>query len=127
VACLAQETQTEVLIASVERYGKPEIVNSDQGSQYTSAHWVDTLKGLGIRISMDGKGRATDNAFIKRFFRTIKQRHIYLYPAEDGRELYPGIDQFMDRYRRKRHQGIGRQKPLELYRSILEGSSLPVL
>ena len=113
---LEKETQTELLLATIEKEGKPEIINSDQGSQYTSANWIDTLKEQGIQISMDGKGRATDNAFIERFFRTLKHKHVYLHPAEDGWELYQGIDRFIDRYNNKRrHQGIGRRKPSDLY------------
>ena len=112
---LEKETQTELLKQAVERYGVPEIINSDQGSQYTCAHWIDTLKEYKIRISMDGKGRATDNAFIERWFRTIKQKHIYLQPANNGLELYQGIDTFVNKYNRRRHQGIERRKPIDLY------------
>jgi len=112
---LEKETQTKLLNAAIRKYGKPEIINSDQGSQYTSAHWVETLKSLGIKISMDGKGRATDNAFIERWFRTIKQKHIYLNPAENGLELYQGVDKFVKKYNHRRHQGINRRKPIELY------------
>ncbi|MDZ7607404.1 MAG: integrase core domain-containing protein [Cyclobacteriaceae bacterium] len=110
-----EETQTMVLEEAIRRHGKPEIVNSDQGSQYTSAHWVDTLKDLGIQISMDGRGRATDNAFIERWFRTIKQKYIYLNPENNGLDLYHGVDTFVGRYNRRNHQGIGRRKPVELY------------
>ncbi|MFN2424792.1 MAG: IS3 family transposase, partial [Cryomorphaceae bacterium] len=91
---LEKETQTEVLERALSKYGKPEIINSDQGSQYTSEHWVSYLKEKGISISMDGKGRATDNAFIERFFRTLKWRHIYLHPANSGLELYTGVARF---------------------------------
>ena len=85
---LNKETQTTVLQTAIARYGRPEIINSDQGSQYTCEHWVSTLKELGIEISVDGKGRATDTAFIERFFGTRKRKHIPLYPAKDGLELY---------------------------------------
>lgn len=113
---LDKETQTQVLLAAIARYGAPEIINSDQGSQYTSRHWVSTLQSLGIRVSMDGKGRATDNTWIERFFGTIKRKHIYLYPAENGLDLYKGIERFIHRYNYERkHQGIGRVKPVELY------------
>src|SRR5690625_7034129 len=71
---LEEATQTELLNESIERYGKPEIINSDQGSQYTSKNWINCLKGHKIRISMDGKGRATDNIYVERFFRSIKYR-----------------------------------------------------
>jgi len=85
---LDKETQTTVLQTTIARYGRPEIINSDQGSQYTCEHWVSTLKELGIEISMDGKVRATDTAFIQRFFGTRKRKHIHLNPAKDGLELY---------------------------------------
>jgi len=112
---LEKETQTQVLEQAIREHGVPEIVNSDQGSQYTCQHWVDTLREYKIHISMDGKGRATDNAFIERWFRTIKQKHIYLYPASDGLELYQGIDTFVHKYNKRRHQGIDRRKPIDLY------------
>lgn len=113
---LENQTQTELLSQAIRRHGVPEIINSDQGSQYTCGNWVDTLKEHKIRISMDGKGRATDNAFIERWFRTIKQKYIYLHPAENGLELYQGIDTFVKKYNRRRHQGIARRKPIDLYR-----------
>ena len=112
---LEKETQTKLLKQAIKDYGVPDIINSDQGSQYTCAHWVDTLKQASIRISMDGKRRAADNAFIERWFRTIKQKHIYLHPASNGLELYQGIDTFVEKYNRRRHQGIERRKPIDLY------------
>lgn len=112
---MEKETQTTLLESAMAQHGKPEIINSDQGSQYTSEHWVSYLKEHEIKISMDGKGRATDNAFIERFFRTLKQKHIYLYPASDGIELERGIEQFMKRYNQRRHRGINRSRPADLY------------
>ena len=112
---LEKETQTSVLRSAIARNGIPEIVNSDQGAQYTCEHWVSTLHELGIKISMDGKGRATDNAFIERFFGTLKRKHIYLNPAENGLELYSGVAKFIEKYNRRNHQGIERKKPITLY------------
>lgn len=112
---LEKETQTELLHATICKYGKPEIINTDQGAQYTCEHWVSTLNDLKIRISMDGKGRATDNAFIERWFRTIKQKYIYLNPEKNGLDLYQGITRFVKRYNFRKHQGIGRKKPVNLY------------
>jgi len=113
---LEKETQTQLLKQAIARYGKPKIINSDQGSQYTCAHWVETLKEYDIQISMDGKGRATDNDHIERWFRTVKHTHIYLHPAGDGIELYEGIASFVQRYNHKRrHQGIDGNKPIDLY------------
>ena len=77
----------EVLQEAIERHGKPEIINSDQGSQYTSFAWTNYLEKQEIKISMDGKGRATDNAWIERFWRSIKYNHIYLNPCDNGIEL----------------------------------------
>jgi len=112
---LEKENQTKLLREALARYGKPEIMNSDQGAQYTCAHWVETVKELGIRISMDGKGRATDNAIIERWFRTLKQKYIYLNPPQTGLSLFHGIRNFVDKYNNRRHQGINRKKPVELY------------
>ena len=112
---LAQETQTAVLRRAIERYGKPQIINSDQGAQNTFVHWVSTLKELEIRISMDSKGRATDNAIIERFFGKLKRKQIYLYPAKDGLDLYSGVEKFMKKYNLKNHRGINRKKPQDLY------------
>jgi putative transposase len=64
---------------------------------------------------MDGKGRATDNAFIERWFRTIKQKHIYLHPANNGLELYQGVSKFVEKYNRRSHQGIDRKRPDHMY------------
>src|SRR5690625_7442398 len=82
ITSLEKENQTTLLREAIAVYGQQEIINSDQGAQYTSAHWVDCLSDLSIRISMDGKGRATDNAIIERWFRTIKQKYIYLNPPQ---------------------------------------------
>jgi len=112
---LEKETQTELLIDCFRKYGKPEIINSDQGSQYTSEHWVSFLKENSVKISMDGKGRATDNAFIERFFRTLKQKYVYLYPPKDGSDLYQGTKKFMEYYNNRRHRGIQRNRPSQLY------------
>ena len=112
---LEKENQTALLRETIAIYGKPEILNSDQGAQYTCAHWVDCLNELGIRISMDGKGRATDNAIIERWFRTIKQKYIYLNPPQTGLSLFHGVRKFVDKYNHRRHQGINRKKPVELY------------
>lgn len=105
-----------VLKQAIKDHGKPEIINSDQGSQFTCEQWVSYLKEEGIRISMDGKGRAVDNIFIERFFRTLKYNHIYLFPANDGLELYRGVKKYIQYYNNvKCHQGIDRQVPATLY------------
>ncbi|MCB0695455.1 MAG: integrase core domain-containing protein, partial [Saprospiraceae bacterium] len=71
-----------------------------------------------IRISMDGKGRALDNVFIERLWRSVKYDYVYLHPAEDGQELYKGLKQYFEEYNMNSHQGIARRKPTELFYSI---------
>ena len=106
-----------VLKQAIKDHGKPEIINSDQGSQFTCEDWVTYLDEEDIKISMDGKGRAVDNIFIERFWRTLKYDHVYLNPAKDGLELYQGIKEYFDYYNHSlRHQGIGRKIPAELYK-----------
>lgn len=93
----------EVLEDAISVHGKPLIVNSDQGSQYTSALWTQYLEKEEIRISMDGKGRATDNIWIERFWKSLKYDHIFLNPADDGYELYAGVLAHIDYYHGKVH------------------------
>jgi len=113
---LEAETQTEIIKRLVIKYGKPEIINSDQGSQYTSAVWVNLLKELTIKISMDGKGRATDNAIVERTFRTIKQEYIYLNPTSKVKELKKGLEKYINYFNTNRpHQGIQRKIPVNIY------------
>lgn len=114
---LEAEATLSVLKQAISEHGKPEIINSDQGSQFTCEQWVSFLKEKDIRISMDGKGRAIDNIYIERFFRTLKYNHVYLHPANDGLELYKGINTYIRYYNdRKPHQGIDHQIPWMVYR-----------
>lgn len=106
----------DVLKSAIKRHGKPGIINSDQGSQFTCQGWIDYLLEEGIQVSMDGKGRATDNIFIERLWRTVKQDYVYLHPAEDALELYHGLQKFINFYNHeKTHQGIGRLTPSAIY------------
>lgn len=104
----------EVLQEGIKRYGKPEIINSDQGAQYTSLAWNESLKEQSIQISMDGKGRATDNAWIERFWKTIKTEYIYLNPVDTGFELLKGVQNHIDYYHQKTHHTT-KQKPDDRY------------
>ena len=113
---LQTENIKEVLEAAVLKHGKPEILNSDQGSQFTCPLWIEALKKHSITISMDGRRRAIDNIYIERFWRTIKQDYVYMNPCEDGLELYKGIKWFIEYYNTiKSHQGIERQTPKSRY------------
>ena len=77
------------------------------------------MEQAGIKISMDGRGRATDNIFIERFWRTLKQDYVYLNPAESGTELYLGLKGYINYYNNhKTHQGIGRIIPVKLYKQV---------
>lgn len=103
-----------VLKEAIMGYGKPEIINTDQGSQFTSDHWVNACND--IKISMDGKGRAIDNIFVERLWRTVKYEHVYLHPAMDGLELYQGLKEYFNFYNNERsHQSISNAKPASLY------------
>jgi putative transposase len=106
------------LKVAVERHGKPDIINSDQGSQFTSDEYVEYVKSLiTVKISMDGKGRALDNVFIERFFRTLKYEKIYLERPETGHELNQICSQFMVYYNERRdHSSIGDNPPIVRYR-----------
>jgi putative transposase len=114
----------ETLQTALACYGKPQIINSDQGSQFTCKKWVEYLKEEQILISMDGKGRAIDNVYIERLWRTVKYDYIYITPPEDGWQLYQGLKEFFERYNyQKYHQGVGRQLPVAVYFSSLASSA----
>ncbi len=112
---LTSDVQIELIKDCMRQYGKPEIINSDQGSQFTCKEWIECLKKYQVKISMDGKGRAIDNIYIERFFRTIKQDYIYLNPEKNGLALYQGINAYIEKYNNRKHQGIGRVKPIDRY------------
>jgi len=103
-----------VLDAAIAENGVPEIINTDQGGQYTNPTWIHYLNTKKIKISMDGKGRATDNIWIERFWKTIKYNHIYLNPCDTGLELFEGVQTYIEYYHNKKHQTIG-MKPNEAY------------
>ena len=104
----------QVLQEATDRLGKPEIINTDQGSQFTSEAWVNVCEG--IQISMDGKGRAIDNIFIERLWRSVKYEYVYLNPAEDGLELYNGLEEYFRFYNQERgHQSLNYQVPESIY------------
>ena len=113
---MTAEWCADLLQDTIDKYGKPEIHNSDQGSQFTSEIYIDILKKHEIQISMDGKGRALDNVYIERFWRSIKQEKIYLNPANGGLELYHNVRKYVDFYNVvRRHTEIGKVPPDEIY------------
>lgn len=107
---------TGVLKEALALYPKPEIFNTDQGSQYTAKAHVNILKKHNIKISMDGVGRATDNICIERFWRSIKYEEIYLNEYKNMKVLNRAIGKYMDSYNRKRlHSAIDYKTPNEVY------------
>lgn len=97
-------------------HGQPEIFNSDQGSQFTSDAFTSCLLGREIAISMDGRGRALDNVFIERLWRSLKYEDIYLKDYETVADLYQGLtDYFVYYSHERRHQGLGNHTPWEMY------------
>ena len=106
----------QTLQEAIEMYGRPEIINTDQGAQFTSEEFSEYVLGQDIRLSMDSKGRAIDNAFIERFWRSVKYEKLYLNPAEDGTALYFQLADYMEYYNHeRRHSGIDDQVPVAMF------------
>lgn len=107
---------TEALEVALANYGKPEIFNTDQGSQFTSTDFTSVLKRNEIKISMDGRGRALDNVFVERLWRTVKYENVYFKDYESVLECHNGLKDFFHRYNNHReHQSLGYQFPVQMY------------
>lgn len=107
----------EALEAALEK-GTPEIMNTDQGAQFTSRDFTGMLTQHGVSISMDGKGRAIDNVMIERLWRTVKYEDIYLKEYASGTDLHQGLECYFTYYSHERkHSSLDRQTPAEVYRS----------
>ncbi len=107
----------DVLQEAVSQHGKPQILNTDQGSQFTANEFSSWVSEQDIRLSMDGKGRAIDNIFIERLWRSVKYEQIYLYPAGDGLECYNGLARYFTYYNcERRHQSLQDECPVYLYK-----------
>ncbi len=106
----------EVLNQTISMYGTPEIFNTDQGSQFTSNIFTKTLKDNEIKISMDGKGRATDNIFVERLWRSVKYEDIYLKSYSNGLDLQKGLIDYFDFYNYSRpHSSLSNMTPAEVF------------
>jgi putative transposase len=113
---LTSDFCTAALKEALTRYGSPEIFNTDQGSQFTSAEFTGVLKDAKIRISMDGRGRCHDNIFVERLWWTVKHEWVYLRPCDNGIEQQRSLTQCFDWYNRRRpHQSLGWKTPDEAY------------
>ena len=105
---------------AMERHGRPEIFNTDQGVQFTSAAFLDELSSQGVRISMDGKGRFLDNIFIERLWRSLKYEEVYLKAYGSVAEARQGIGGWLEYYNEKRpHQALDYRTP----RMVHEGAA----
>ncbi|MBU2008223.1 MAG: integrase core domain-containing protein, partial [Chloroflexi bacterium] len=101
------------------RKGLPHIFNTDQGAQFTGEAFTRMLEQQGVRISMDGKGRYSDNLFVERLWRTVKYEEVYLKAYHDGRDARIGIGDYFRFYNTERpHQALGYRTPAEAYASI---------
>ena len=110
-----------VLNDALAKYPHPEIFNTDQGSQYTSEVHTQRLKNLGITISMDGKGRATDNICIERFWRSAKVERIYLNAYQNIGELITDVDDYIEFYNHRRfHETLDYKKPMDVYQESIK-------
>jgi len=96
--------------------GCPEVFNTDQGVQFTSASYTQRLEAAGAKVSMDGKGRCLDNVFVERLWRTVKYEEIYLWRHETVPALVSGLTRYFDYYNKeRRHQSLDNQTPAEVY------------
>jgi putative transposase len=118
---MTTEWCVSVLREAIVRNGKPEIINSDQGCQFTSDKYIEFLKKNDVQISMDGKGRALDNIFIERLWRSVKQEYVYLNPCDTGNELWRGLNRYFQFYNTKRlHQTLNYLTPNKLYFPLMK-------
>ena len=115
---------TDALEEAIMKYGKPEIFNTDQGSQFTSDDFIDILKNHGIDISMDGKGRWMDNKFVERLWRSVKYEDVYLKAYDSIAEARRGLASYFEFYnQRRRHQGLDYMTPDDVYWTTLPGKA----
>ncbi|MFC0813534.1 IS3 family transposase [Paracoccus panacisoli] len=111
----------EALNEAIHKFGPPEIMNTDQGSQFTSFAWTDRLKRVGTRISMDGKGRCIDNIFIERLWRSLKYECVYLHAWETGSQAKASIGRWIAFYNHHRpHTAHRGQPPAVVYFNTIE-------
>ena len=124
---LSNTMDTTFCVSALEealaRFGKPEIFNTDQGSQFTSAVFTGRLAAAEIQISMDGRGRWMDNVFIERLWRSLKYEDIYLKGYADGHEAKHGIADWVTFYNHRRpHQALANQTPMTVWHDAITGS-----
>ena len=115
----------EALRSALER-ASPKIFNTDQGAQFTAKSFLEILEGLKITISMDGRGRALDNVFIERFWRSLKYEEVYMKNYEDCVEAYESMSKYIEYYNKTRpHQSLGYVTPIQIYHGGVSKIYLP--
>lgn len=116
---LGQTLETAFVLKAARKalgQAKPDVFNSDQGSQFTSPEYIKLVGEAGVQVSMDGKGRATDNIFTEHFWRSLKYEEVYLNEYASPREARRGIGSYIDFYNHERpHQALGYMTPAEAY------------
>jgi putative transposase len=113
---LTSDFCVEAVEEAIARYGKPEIFNTDQGTQFTSDAFTTMLHGYDVAISMDGRGCWRDNVFVERLWRSIKYEEVYLHAYESVSAAKAGVGRYLDFYNRRRpHTALGGQTPDEAY------------
>ncbi len=114
----------DCLEEALQRYGNPEIFNADQGSQFASESFTGVLKAHGIAISMDGRGRALDNIFVERLWRSVKFEDVYLKGYANPMELIIGLTEYFVFYNDERpHQSLGNRTPAVVYSTARGGGA----
>ena len=126
---LSNTMEADFCIEAVEealaRHGRPEIFNTDQGSQFTSPRFVEVLTAAGVRVSMDGRGRWMDNIFIERLWRSVKYECVYLHAFETGSEARAGLGKWISYYNADRpHSALGGRTPAEAHAGLSGGIGL---
>lgn len=113
---LAADAAVDALKEAIARYGAPDIMNTDQGSQFTATDFIDVLREHDVRISMDGKGCWRDNVFVERLWKTIKYEHVYLHAYDSVSEARTKIATYLEFYNRRRpHSSLDRSTPDDAY------------
>ena len=123
---LEAEFCVDALNEAIHKFGPPDIMNTDQGSQFTSFVWTDRLRRSNVRISMDGKGRFLDNIFVERLWRSLKYECVYLHAWETGSEAKAGVRKWVEFYNHKRpHSSLGGKPPAVVYWQRTEATNPP--
>jgi putative transposase len=107
---------SQAIVDAISEYGPPDYFNSDQGTQFTCAAFIEILKSYKIKISMNGTGRALDNIFVERFWRTLKYEEVYIKSYSDMNDCKKNLEEYFKYYNQRRlHQGISYRTPEEVY------------